>query len=107
MSSLANADTLTRPIRVFLADGQPVVLEGLRSVLLQYPALQVVGDAGDAPDVIEKVIALEPDVVLLDPRLPRAEGLEVLRGIQTRAPKSKVILFAAADHKDDFVEAMK
>jgi two-component system nitrate/nitrite response regulator NarL len=97
----------TEPIRVLIADAQPIVLEGLRSVLSQYPSIQLVAEASDGVETIDKVVHLEPDVVLLDLRLPRVDGLTVLRSIQTRAPKTKVILFAPAENKEEFVEAMK
>ncbi len=96
-----------QPIRVLIADGQPIVLEGLRCVLGQYPSIQVVGEAADGIEIIEKTIHLEPDVILLDFKLPRVDGLTVLRSIQARVPQTKVIMFASADNKDDFVEAMK
>ena len=97
----------TQPIRILIADGQPIVLEGLRCVLGQYPGIQVVGEAADGIEIIEKTVQLEPDVILLDFKLPRVDGLTVLRGIQARVPRTKVIMFASADSKDDFVEAMK
>ncbi len=97
----------TVSIRVLIADGHPIVLEGLRSVLSQYPGIEVVAEAADGMETIDKVVHLDPDVILLDLRLPRIDGLTVLRSIQARAPRSKVILFAAADNKDEFVEAMK
>ena len=97
----------TQLIRVLIADSQPIVLEGLRSVLSQYPHIQVIGEALDGVEAIDKVVQLEPDVVLLDLRLPRVDGLTVLRSVQTRASRTKVLLFATADSKDDFVEAMK
>jgi two-component system, NarL family, nitrate/nitrite response regulator NarL len=97
----------TQPIRVLISDGQPVVLEGLRSVLNQYANIQVVGEALDGMETIEKAVSLEPDVILLDLKVPRVDGLTVLRSIQTRLPKTKVLLFTTAEHKDDFVEAMK
>jgi two-component system, NarL family, nitrate/nitrite response regulator NarL len=97
----------TVPIRVFFADAQPIVLEGLRSALSQNPAIQIAGEAADGIEAIEKIVHLDPDVVLLDLRLPRVDGLTVLRSIQTRAPRSKVILFAAPEHKEEFVDAMK
>ncbi|MFL6451349.1 MAG: response regulator [Bryobacteraceae bacterium] len=97
----------TNPIRVLIADPQPIVLEGLRSVLSHYPDIEVVADAADGVETIDKTVHLEPDIVLLDLRMPRVDGLTVLRSIQTRAPRSKVILFASADNKDEFVEAMK
>lgn len=96
-----------QPIRVLIADSQPIVLEGLRCVLGQYPGIQVVGEAADGIDIIEKVIGLEPDIVLLDFKLPRVDGLTVLRSMQARVPRAKVIMFASSDSKDDFVEAMK
>lgn len=95
------------PIRLLIADGQPIVRAGLRSVLGEHSCIQIVGEAADGVEVIEKTAHLEPDVLLLDSRLPRMDGLIVLRTIQARAPKCKVILFASADSKDDFVEAMK
>jgi DNA-binding NarL/FixJ family response regulator len=97
----------TQPIRVLIADGQPIVLEGLRCVLGQYSHIQVVGEAADGVEIIEKAIHLEPDIVLLDFKLPRVDGLAVLRNIRERVVRTKVIMFASADSKDEFVEAMK
>jgi DNA-binding NarL/FixJ family response regulator len=97
----------TTPIRVFIADAHPIVLEGLRRVLNQQPGIEVVGEASDGMDAIDRIVQTTPDVVLLDLRLPRVDGLTVLRSIQTRAPQCKVILFTSPENKDDFVEAMK
>jgi DNA-binding NarL/FixJ family response regulator len=95
------------PIRLLIADAQPIVLEGLRTVLSQHSNIQVVGEAQDGLETIDKTVHLDPDVVMLDLKLPRVDGLTVLRSIQTRAPRSKVMFFASADNKDEFVEAMK
>ena len=97
----------TVSIRVLIADGHPIVLEGLQRVFASHPVITVVGEAADGMDAIEKAVSLEPDVVLMDIKLPRVDGLTVLRSIQTRAPKSKILLFAAAEHREEFVEAMK
>ena len=95
------------PIRLLIADGHPIVLEGLRSVLGHLPALQVVGEASDGMEAIEKTVSLDPDVVLMELKLPRVDGLTVLRSIQARAGRSKVILFSSSENKEEFVEAMK
>lgn len=95
------------PIRVLIADAQPIVLEGLKAVFGQHSTIQIVGEACDGMETIDKAVHLDPDIVLMDPKLPRMDGLSVLRSIQTRAPRSKVILFAQSESKDDFVEAMK
>lgn len=97
----------TVPIRVLIADGHPIVLEGLRKIFENHPVIEVVGEATDGVDAIEKAVLLEPDVILMELKLPRVDGLTVLRSIQTRAPKTKVILFANADNREEFVEAMK
>ena len=97
----------TSPIRVLIADAQPIVLEGLKAVLNRQPGLEVIGEAADGAEAIDKTVQLNPDVVLMDVKLPKVDGLTVLRSIQTRAPRSKVVLFAAPEHKDEFVEAMK
>jgi DNA-binding NarL/FixJ family response regulator len=95
------------PIRVLIADGHPIVLEGLRSVLGHQPTLQVVGEASDGMEAIEKTVSLDPDVVLMELKLPRVDGLTVLRSIQARAGRSKIILFSSSENKEEFVEAMK
>jgi two-component system nitrate/nitrite response regulator NarL len=95
------------PIRVLIADGHPIVLEGLRSALGHQPGLQVVGEASDGVEAIEKAVNLDPDVVLMELKLPRVDGLTVLRSIQARASRSKVILFSSSESKEEFVEAMK
>jgi two-component system, NarL family, nitrate/nitrite response regulator NarL len=97
----------TSQIRVLIADAQPIVLEGLKAVLNRQPGVQVVGEAADGVDAIDKAVQLNPDIVLMDVKLPRVDGLTVLRSIQTRAPRCKVVLFASPEYKDEFVEAMK
>lgn len=98
---------LTAPIRVLIADAHPVALEGVRSVLSKTEDIEVVGDSSDGAEALEKIVHLEPDVVLLDLGLPGTDGMAMLRSVQTRAPRSKIILFTTTERKDDFVEAMK
>jgi len=95
------------PIRVLIVDGHPIVLEGLRTVLAHYTEIELVGEASDGVEAIEKTVTLDPDVVLMELKLPRVDGLTVLRSIQARAPRSKVILFSSSENKEEFVEAMK
>jgi two-component system nitrate/nitrite response regulator NarL len=94
-------------VRVLIADGHPIVLEGLRTVLGQLTGIQLVGEASDGMEAIDKTVSLDPDVVLMELKLPRIDGLTVLRSIQARAARSKVILFSSSENKEEFVEAMK
>jgi DNA-binding NarL/FixJ family response regulator len=95
------------PIRVLIVDGHPIVLEGLRTVLAHHTEIELVGEASDGVEAIEKTVTLDPDVVLMELKLPRVDGLTVLRSIQARAPRSKVILFSSSENREEFVEAMK
>jgi DNA-binding NarL/FixJ family response regulator len=94
-------------IKLLIADSYPVTRAGLRSILGSSNDIQVVGEAQDGPETIEKTMQLSPDVVITDLRLPNSEGLSVLRSLHTRAPQAKVILFTASENKEDFIEAMK
>jgi|GraSoiStandDraft_50_1057286.scaffolds.fasta_scaffold214644_2 two-component system, NarL family, nitrate/nitrite response regulator NarL len=97
---------LAVPIRVLIADTQPIVLEGLRSVLSP-SGIHVIGEAFDGIEAITKTIDLDPDVLVLDFKLPRADALTVLQSVQSRAPRSKVILFASSEYRGEFPEAIR
>ncbi len=95
------------PIRVLIADHSPVILEGLRSVLQRTPDIQVAGAAGNRVEILDRAVQVDPDVILIDPNLPKVEALTVLRSLKTRAPRSKVILFAPDRNEDEFVAVIK
>ena len=97
----------TQPIRVLIADAYPIVLEGLRCALAKSPDILIIGEANDGAEAIEKIAQLGPDIAILDLKLPRVDGLSVIRSLQTRAPNVKVIVFAGLEQKMDFVEVMK
>ena len=97
----------TGTIRVLLADAQPIVLHGLRAVLAQHARVEIVGEATDGMELIDKAVHLDADIVFMDLKLPRVDGLTAIRSIHTRAPRSRVILFTSSDSREEFVEAMK
>ena len=72
-------------IRVCLVEDQNLVREGLRALLALNPDIQVVGEASDGEEALEVIARETPDVVLLDLRMPRLDGLGVLKQIQTPA----------------------
>jgi DNA-binding NarL/FixJ family response regulator len=94
-------------IKLLIADSYPVIRAGLRSILSSTADIQVVGEAHDGPEAIDRTLELSPDVVITDLRMANSEGLSVLRALHTRAPHAKVILFTASENKEDFIEAMK
>ncbi len=93
-------------IRVLLVDDQALVREGLRSLLAPEPDIAVVGEASDGYEAIRKAGTLQPDVVLLDVRMPRMDGLAALRQIKEASPRSSVIMLTLYDDTDYLMRAV-
>ena len=94
-------------IRVVIADDHPIVRDGIRRLLSLEADLEVVGEAADGREVIERVQELDPDVLLLDIRMPGLDGLGAMQSLQHLNKKTKVIVLTASDDKNEFVQAMK
>jgi DNA-binding NarL/FixJ family response regulator len=94
-------------IRLLIADGFPVRRAGLRAILASSPDIEIVAEVEDGSEAVNRALELDPDVVIMELRLPKMDGLTVLRTLQTRAPRTKVLLFTGSDSKEDFIEAMK
>lgn len=96
-----------RKIRVLIADDHPIVRDGLRRLLSLEDDIDVVGEAADGNQVLELVAQLEPDIVLLDLRMPNVDGLAALQNLQGSLARSRVIVLTASEDKNEFVQAMK
>ena len=94
-------------IRVLIADDHPIVREGLRRLLSLEEDIDIVGEVGDGEAVIASVEQCEPDVVLLDLRMPGMDGLTALQRLRKMNRKTKVLVLTASEDKNEFVEAMK
>jgi DNA-binding NarL/FixJ family response regulator len=94
-------------IRLLIAEDQPVVRAGLRAILETASDIQIVGEAADGQEAIERALELSPDVIISELRLPKSDGLAILRNLQARGLPAKLLLFTSSDNKDDFIEAMK
>ncbi|MDP9089087.1 MAG: response regulator transcription factor [Pseudomonadota bacterium] len=92
-------------IRVLLVEDHRMVREALSEVLKQEPEIDVVGEAGDAREALKQATALQPDVVVLDIRLPDINGIEVAARLRDAGINAKIVaLTAFADKR--FVTAM-
>ncbi|QPP07788.1 response regulator transcription factor [Streptomyces bathyalis] len=89
-------------IRVLIADDQEMVREGISVLLTSRPGIDVVGEAVDGLDAVEKTAALRPDVALLDVRMPGMDGLEATREIVAASPATKVLILTTYD-VDEYV----
>ena len=81
--------------RIILVDDHEVVRLGLKSLLERHPQFEVVGEASSARDALEQVAALEPDVVVMDIRLPGTSGIEACEQIVDQHPNAKVIMLTS------------
>lgn len=94
-------------IRIVIADDHPIVRDGLRRLLAIDGDLDVVGEACDGREVLELLQQLEPDILLLDLRMPNLDGLSTLQTLQHTNRKTRVIVLTASEDKNEFVQAMK
>lgn len=83
------------PLRIILVDDHEVVRLGLRALLARYPQFEIIDEAANATDAIEKSLRLKPDVVVMDIRLPGQSGIEACREIIAQQPTTKVIMLTS------------
>jgi len=94
------------PIRVVLVDDDPLVRAGLTLMLGGAPQLQIVGEAGDGADGLEVIARTHPDVVLMDIRMPRMDGLIATERLSERPDPPKVIVLTTFDADEHVVRAL-
>ncbi len=94
-------------IRVLLADDQALVRDGFRSILDREPDIEVVGEAADGVEAVELSERLSPDVVLMDIRMPRLDGLDATRRVLSRPGSPRVLVLTTFDRNDWVYEALR
>ncbi|WP_276311011.1 response regulator [Nocardioides ferulae] len=95
------------PIRVFLVDDQQMVRAGFRMLVESQPDLTVVGEAGDGHEAVERLAATRADVVLMDVRMPRLDGVEATRWLASRGERPRVIVLTTFDLDEYAFAAIK
>lgn len=95
------------PARVIVADDQAVVREGIVMLLGLLPGIEVVGAAKDGEEAVALVAELGPDVVLMDLRMPRCDGVEATRLIRTRHPETQVVVLTTYADDESLFAALR
>jgi DNA-binding NarL/FixJ family response regulator len=95
------------PIRLLIVDDHPVVRGGLRGMFVGAPDFEVVGEAGNGVEAVERAMALRAEVVLMDLRMPVMGGVEAIQQLRERAPSVRVLVLTTYDTDDDVLPAIE
>ncbi len=94
-------------IRILVCDDHPVVREGLVMMLGTQPDMEVVGEAGDGLEAVERAAQFDPDVVLMDLEMPRLDGPEAIRRIHEANPQARILVLTAYDTDERILQAVQ
>lgn len=100
-------DTVAGPIRVLVVDDHAMIREGIRALLALQRDVQVVGEATNGMDALEKTRKLSPDVVLMDIAMPVMNGLEATQQISKEFGRAKVLMLTQYDNEENVIASTK
>jgi DNA-binding NarL/FixJ family response regulator len=95
------------PIRVLVVDDHALFRRGLEMVLAQETDIDVVGEAQDGAEAVERAAETTPDIVLMDVRMPKRGGIDACTAIKDAVPSSKIIMLTISDEEADLYDAIK
>ena len=94
-------------IRILIADDHDVVRSGLRHMIEAQPNWQIVAEAGDGKEAVQKALETKPDVAVIDYSLPLINGVEATRQIRSALPQTEVLIFTMHDNETLIQELLK
>jgi two-component system nitrate/nitrite response regulator NarL len=94
-------------IKIVIADDHQALIDGIKLSIQNEPELEVIGQANDGNEVVEVVSKLEPDILILDIRMPNCDGIQAAKIIKELTPKTKIIVFSMFDQLDIVHEMRK
>jgi DNA-binding NarL/FixJ family response regulator len=94
-------------LRVMVVDDHALFRRGLEMVLQQEADIELVGEASDGAEAVERATELMPDVVLMDVRMPRRSGIEAAGQIKEALPHAKILMLTISDEEADLYDAIK
>jgi len=97
----------TKTIKILIADDHPIVSQGLVAILNDQPDMQVVAQAMNGREAIEQFRILQPDVTLLDLRMPEVGGVEAITTIRAEFPDAAIIMFSIYETDEDIYQGLR
>ncbi|WP_043687536.1 response regulator [Streptomyces xylophagus] len=94
-------------ISVLIVDDHPVVRDGLRGMFESAPGFRVLGEAANGVEAVERATALDPDVILMDLRMPGGGGVDAIRELTRRSARAKVLVLTTYDTDSDTLPAIE
>ena len=94
-------------MRILVADDHGIVRAGIRLLLERQPGLDVVAEADDGVDAVERALAVRPNLCILDVAMPRMTGLQAARAIRSQLPDTRVLMLSMHDDERYLFEALK
>jgi DNA-binding NarL/FixJ family response regulator len=98
---------MSTPIRIVVVDDHPVVRDGIRSMLGGVPDFEVVGEAASGPEAVVRVGECDPDVVVMDLRMPGGGGVDAVRELRRRGSRAAVLVLTTYDTDSDTIAAIE
>ncbi|MFG3102777.1 response regulator [Streptomyces sp. NPDC048182] len=95
------------PITLLIVDDHPVVRDGLRGMFESAPGFTVLGEAADGVAAVERALALDPDVILMDLRMPGGPGVDAIRELARRGARARVLVLTTYDTDTDTLPAIE
>jgi DNA-binding NarL/FixJ family response regulator len=95
------------PIRILIADDHPLFRDGLRVLLESVPDMQVIGEATTGNEVMAQAISLQPDLILMDIKMPGTNGIEATRRILQTSPHIRVLILTMFEDDESVFAAMR
>jgi two-component system NarL family response regulator len=98
---------MSEPIRIMIAEDHHVVRQGLVALLKTVPGLKVIAEAADGKEAIDRFDELQPDVTLMDLRMPNFGGVEAVAEIRRKYPAARIIVLTTFDGDEDIYRALQ
>lgn len=98
---------MLEPIRVLVVDDHAVVREGLCAVLELKAGIKVIGEAADGEEAVERARRLQPDVILMDLKMPKKNGVSAIREIREERPDARILVLSSAADDIQVVESLR